>query len=508
MSMKNIMLKNSLSILIFCIFFINNLIAQTVIHGSIDTALHVVSFQVQYATNMQEANNMTSRAKVKEVKVIDGNFKIEWTDDLPDYFYVDFIISVPKKVILGDQLRNFIYNQILWQANTETSLKIGTNNIIVDGLVKDVLNSQMDLFLLNKRSSDEKLIIKRKYNFEESQDLKRDVIDYLQELKINYDLLEKRGVEMIQSKYQSLPLELSNQILYDFIGDLRQKEINKLGFYVDLGQESMRPYIVAYYLANYLKEDSLIQNGYLGNSYAFPIYLAQKAHTDVFMALSTVGNRMFPNIQIQLDLISQRYEGDLYDQVAFAAFLRKSTANFVDDISYASLIANINNREFNDYIKEFRIRRSKGGEAFHFNLMDETGKFITNDDFKGRVMVLDFWFTGCRGCRILHNNMKLVKQHFKNNAKVSFVNICIDKKEDIWRNSLLEGGYTDKESTNLWLGVENREESILKHYDVNSYPTLIIIDGNNKIVAMNPPTPGIEKNRNALIGIIEEALKN
>jgi len=155
------------------------------------------------------------------------------------------------------------------------------------------------------------------------------------------------------------------------------------------------------------------------------------------------------------------------------------------------------------------MRKSKSTKsmAYQFKLQSDEGKLLTNVDFKGKVVLLDFWFTGCAGCASLHKVMKPVKEHFKNNNNMVFASICVDDDENMWKNSVKEGKYTDEQDVKLWVGPAGSRHPMVQNYGISTYPTLIIIDGNDQVVAVNPPTPFNLQDKNALINMLEELLQ-
>jgi protein SCO1/2 len=66
-----------------------------------------------------------------------------------------------------------------------------------------------------------------------------------------------------------------------------------------------------------------------------------------------------------------------------------------------------------------------------FKLLNQDSVFITNDTFKGKVYVADFFFTSCTSiCPIMHRNMKKIFDNFKDNPNLMFLSHTIDFKYD------------------------------------------------------------------------------
>jgi len=66
-----------------------------------------------------------------------------------------------------------------------------------------------------------------------------------------------------------------------------------------------------------------------------------------------------------------------------------------------------------------------------FKLLNQDSLYITNDTFKGKVYVADFFFTSCTSiCPIMHRNMKKIFEQYKDNPEVMFLSHTIDFKYD------------------------------------------------------------------------------
>lgn len=66
-----------------------------------------------------------------------------------------------------------------------------------------------------------------------------------------------------------------------------------------------------------------------------------------------------------------------------------------------------------------------------FDFLDQDSVAITNDRFKDKIYVADFFFTSCPSiCPTMHRNMKTVYNSFKDNPEVMFLSHTIDYKYD------------------------------------------------------------------------------
>lgn len=67
-----------------------------------------------------------------------------------------------------------------------------------------------------------------------------------------------------------------------------------------------------------------------------------------------------------------------------------------------------------------------------FKFLNQDSTYITNNHFKGKVYVADFFFTSCTSiCPVMHRNLKTVFEKFKDNDDVMFLSHTIDFKYDL-----------------------------------------------------------------------------
>ncbi|NLR82443.1 TlpA family protein disulfide reductase [Chitinophaga eiseniae] len=151
----------------------------------------------------------------------------------------------------------------------------------------------------------------------------------------------------------------------------------------------------------------------------------------------------------------------------------------------------------------------RGKKAYPFKLLDEQGQWVSLDDFKGKVVILDFYFNGCTGCAFLVRAIEPVYQEFRNHHNVAFVSVSIDSSRALFLESVASGIYTHKGGVNLYTNGEGMEHAIIKYYGITGYPKLIIIGKDGNIVDGDPPIPtnngsnSVDKLRSIIVHAID-----
>lgn len=113
--------------------------------------------------------------------------------------------------------------------------------------------------------------------------------------------------------------------------------------------------------------------------------------------------------------------------------------------------------------------------AYNFSLPDSSGVFHHLNDYKGKVVVLDFWFTHCPACMWVKPLVEKVEKRYKGKPVV-FISISGDKDKDIWKKSLINGEYTFENSVKVYTDGMGFSNPVIENYNVDRYPTLIVID--------------------------------
>jgi len=121
-----------------------------------------------------------------------------------------------------------------------------------------------------------------------------------------------------------------------------------------------------------------------------------------------------------------------------------------------------------------QVKSLIGTQAPDFTLQDTNGKTVSLHDFRGKVVIVDFWTTWCPPCRA---RMPQLQTLYRKLADKGLVVLGLDVGEDLEMVAQFarQGPYTFA----LLLGGEPEVDT--KYY-VGAYPTTFVVDRTGKIV--------------------------
>lgn len=151
---------------------------------------------------------------------------------------------------------------------------------------------------------------------------------------------------------------------------------------------------------------------------------------------------------------------------------------------------------------EEHLAYTQSKTAYDFSVVGLNGKPFTRNELKGKVALLDFWFTGCAGCKQMTPALSKVEEIFKSDTNVVFLSVSIDKNRKIWERSVREAKYTTGNAINVYTQGEGADHDMVKQFKIAGYPELILLDATGKFVTTEVPDPRSEKGMNELMSLI------
>lgn len=110
-----------------------------------------------------------------------------------------------------------------------------------------------------------------------------------------------------------------------------------------------------------------------------------------------------------------------------------------------------------------------------FTLADSRGAFIRLSDYKGKVVLLDFWATTCGGCKVEIPWFIEFETKYKRDG-LAVIGVALD--EEGWKPVK---PFLEEKKMNYPVVIGN--DNLIKVYGVESMPTTLLIDRDGKIAA-------------------------
>ncbi len=137
-----------------------------------------------------------------------------------------------------------------------------------------------------------------------------------------------------------------------------------------------------------------------------------------------------------------------------------------------------------EYVKTFKLKVNElsrlaiGTEAPEISILDPDGKPIKLSDFRGKVVLVDFWASWCGPCR--KENPNVVNMYKKYHDKgFEIFSVSLDKDKNSWINAIKMDGLLWKHGSELayW------QSSFCKTYNITGIPMTFLVDKDGKILA-------------------------
>ncbi len=123
-----------------------------------------------------------------------------------------------------------------------------------------------------------------------------------------------------------------------------------------------------------------------------------------------------------------------------------------------------------------------GKKMIDFSLPNQDGAIHKFSDYRGNVVLLDFWYMGCIPCRkYIESVITPLSQTYKDDPKVKIILVSLDDHKTLKR--LIEEGVVPEGVETLYTANEKFTHPLIEKLNIPSYPYPFLINTKGEIVA-------------------------
>ncbi len=136
-----------------------------------------------------------------------------------------------------------------------------------------------------------------------------------------------------------------------------------------------------------------------------------------------------------------------------------------------------------------------GGTPPDFSMATPSGEMLSTSDFRGKVLLLDFWASWCGPCRRENPHVVGLYQQYKDQG-FAILGVSLDRNREKWEAAISQDQLTWRHVSDLQ-GWKNEAAQL---YGVRSIPHTVLLDEQGRIIARNLRGETLERKLAELFG--------
>ncbi|MCY4778912.1 TlpA disulfide reductase family protein [Sphingobacterium sp. UT-1RO-CII-1] len=285
------------------------------------------------------------------------------------------------------------------------------------------------------------------------------------------EVLSLFKAELSETDYQFLELEIMAKDYFDLFQDLIGSIVNRpQSYFIDKPDSNLKDSVLME-IFHKRERDLEFSDKQKWSSLYYSLYAVSR-----FRGIAKLNDQAIP------DMVPTVYKGKLMQKILSNYYLLYGDLLSTEEIDEARLevkhLITVPN-----YLSELSnsILKDKEEKAYlHIKLIDQNDEEFTLADFKGKIVFIDFWFTGCGGCSGYYRTVLKPVEQQVDKDQVVFVSVSADSDRDRWKASVKSGRYTSEHGINVQ-SQDGIHSPIIKAFGVVSYPQPVLLDRDGNI---------------------------
>lgn len=213
------------------------------------------------------------------------------------------------------------------------------------------------------------------------------------------------------------------------------------------------------------------------------IFMSKQGDPNIELIGAQLESEFNETIKEQIEYIKKFITENKYSFASLAAIEQLNPENDLE--IYKILHDGLNEKYPNSsYVQAFTSRYKElsklaiGAEAPDIIMNTPSGEPLSLSSLRGKVVLIDFWASWCKPCRMENPNVVKLYAKYKDKG-FEILGVSLDREKAAWEQAIKDDNLTWKHISDLafW------NSSVVKQYNITGVPYTVLVDKEGKIIA-------------------------